>query len=74
MLAITVKPGESFIVGDAHITIGPKNKIYVDAPKRVRVIRCSVLEREDHGKENKEARSEKGSTEESPGKERKAAG
>ena len=74
MLVLAMKPGESFIVGDARITIGPKNKIYVDAPKRVRVIRCSVLEREDHGKENKETRSEKGNAEESPGEERKAAG
>lgn len=62
MLALTVKPGESIVVGDATITIGTKHKVYVDAPKRVRVIRSSVLEREKrNGKEIKEQNaSEKG--------------
>lgn len=55
MLALTVKPGESIVVGEATISIGTKHKVYVDAPKRVRVIRSSVLEREKrNGKEIKE--------------------
>lgn len=45
MLALTIMPGESVMVGEAKITIGKNGKFYVDAPKRVRVIRCSVLER-----------------------------
>jgi sRNA-binding carbon storage regulator CsrA len=43
-------PGESVMVGEAKITIGKNGKFYVDAPKRVRVIRCSVLERMKNAK------------------------
>jgi sRNA-binding carbon storage regulator CsrA len=57
MLALTVKPGESVMVGDAKITIGKNGRFYVDAPKSVRVIRCSVLEKAN-GKEKET--SEKG--------------
>ncbi len=69
MLALTVKPGESIVVGEATITIGTKNKVYVDAPKRVRVIRSSILEREKRdGKEIKKQNAGK----ESPGEENQA--
>lgn len=52
MLVLTVKPGESFIVGsDIKIEIGPKNKVYITAPRNVPVIRSSVLERARNGEE-----------------------
>lgn len=51
MLALRIKPGESFVIGDATITIAKGNRVLIDAPRHVRVIRCSVLEREKNGKE-----------------------
>ena len=58
MLVLTVKPGESFIVGsDIKIEIGPKNKVYITAPRNVPVIRSSVLERAKRNGQEK-ARSE----------------
>jgi sRNA-binding carbon storage regulator CsrA len=61
MLALTVKPGESVMIGDAKVTIGPKGRFYVDAPKSVRVVRCSVLEKKANGKESyKEEAHKKG--------------
>lgn len=60
MLALTVKPGESVMIGDAKVTIGPKGRFYVDAPKSVRVVRCSVLEKANGKESHKEEARKKG--------------
>ena len=51
MLVLTVKPGESFVVGNATIKVCSKNRICIDAPREVRIVRSSVLEREKNGEE-----------------------
>lgn len=53
MLVLTVKPGESFVVGDATIHIERNHRICIDAPKSVRVVRSSVLERDKKNGEEK---------------------
>jgi sRNA-binding carbon storage regulator CsrA len=64
MLALTVKPGESVMVGEAKITIGKNGRFYVDAPKSVRVVRCSILEKANGKESHKKETSEKGRREE----------
>lgn len=53
MLVLKVKPGESFVVGDATIHIERNHRVSIDAPKSIRIVRSSVLERDKKNGEEK---------------------